>query len=221
MKTDVIEPLTPNLSASQIFRNAYENRYTWDSSFKGYKGLCIYKKDNLVVKSGFTINKDSKFEITYLDDDQYNKLISEQLFEITIHRVKRPFKETHGKNKFTKGLNHDDGLEIHVTGRSKGDVYLVKDNIITMVNRHIHGYLIRINTIKTKQTDKGYLSNIYSSEYIDPVNGKQVRSKSFYKDSFIKLPSSEIWVLSNRVISDSVRFKQNSYFEFEELQELI
>ena len=220
MKTDVIEPITPHLSASQIFKNAYENRYTWDSSFKGYKGCCIYKKDDLVVKSGFIINKDSKFEITYLDDDQFHKLISEQLFEITIHRVKRTFEETHGKNKFSKGLNLDIGLEIHVTGRSKGDMYLVKDNIITMVNRNIHGYLIRISTIKTKQTNQGYLSKIYSSEYINPVNGKKVRAKSFYKDSFIKLPSSEIWVLSNRVISDSVDFQQNSYFEFEELQEL-
>ena len=34
------------IDCKEIFRKAYENRYTWKNEFKGYKGKCIFFVNN-------------------------------------------------------------------------------------------------------------------------------------------------------------------------------
>ena len=88
------------INCREIFQNAYEKRYTWDGDFKGYRGKCIFSIDNETHEGKFSLGKDFKPEIEDISNDKVIKSIASQLFEVSIHRVKREFEEVHSKNDF-------------------------------------------------------------------------------------------------------------------------
>tara|TARA_B100000700_G_scaffold300363_1_gene368421 strand:+ start:4102 stop:4764 length:663 start_codon:yes stop_codon:yes gene_type:complete len=219
----MLDPEFKKISCTQLFKAAYENRYTWESNFLGYEGNCSWTDGKREIKGRFSLGQDLKATVKEIDDEQINKAISSQLWEVAIHRVKRSFKQTHGKNTFTYGDQNEIGSEIIVGGQNKGDKYRVKNNVVTMVYRHIHGNLIVILTKDVTHTGNGYLSKSYSSQYLDPISKKDLKGKSFYKDDFIPLFKEGPWVLSSRSIyqeslEGSVLNKQ--IFSFSELKSL-
>ena len=121
------------INCKELFKNAYEKRYTWDSKFSGYKGKCIFSVNNDTYKGNFVLGKNFKPEIDNIDDQKIVKSISSQLFEVSIHRVKREFKEIHSKNNFNLIKDSESGIEMIVSGKSEGDKYRVKNNCIDMV----------------------------------------------------------------------------------------
>ena len=183
-----------------LFKSAYENRYTWESDFLGYEGRCSWTDGKREVKGSFYIGEDLKACVNEIDDKEIYKAICSQLWEVAIHRVRRSFEQTHGNNTFTLGDTNEIGSEILVGGKNKGDKYRVKNNVITMVYRHIHGNLITILTKDVIQTGSGYLSKNYSSQYLDPISKKDLKGKSFYEDNFVPLFKGGPWVLSSRSI---------------------
>ena len=183
-----------------LFKAAYENRYTWESDFSGYEGNCSWTDGEREIKGTFCLGNDLKATVNQIDNEEINKAISSQLWEVAIHRVRRSFEQTHGKNTFTFGDTNEIGSEIIVGGKNEGDKYRVKDNVVTMVYRHIHGNLIIIHTQDITQTGNGYLSKRYSSQYLDPISKKELKGKSFYKDDFKPLFKNGPWVLSSRSI---------------------
>jgi len=208
---------------THLFKAAYENRYTWESDFSGYAGKCSWTDGEREIKGTFSLGKDLKATIKEIDDEQIHKAISSQLWEVAIHRVKRSFEQTHGKNTFTLGDTNEIGSEVIVGGKNEGDKYRVKNDIVTMVYRHIHGNLIVILTKDVTHTGNGYLSKSYSSQYLDPDSKKDLKGKSFYKDDFIPLGKGGSWVLASRSIHQeslegSILNKQ--VFSFSELKSL-
>ena len=185
---------------TNFFKSAYENRYTWESDFLGYAGSCSWTDGEREIKGSFRLGQDLKATVTKINDDEINKAISSQLWEVAIHRVRRSFEQTHGKNTFTFGDTNEIGSEILVGGKNEGDKYRVKNNVITMVYRHIHGNLIIIFTNEVTHTGHGYLSKSYSSQYLDPISKKALKEKSFYQDKFIALSEGGPWVLASRSI---------------------
>ncbi len=187
--------------STYFFRAAYENRYTWESDFPGYEGDCSWTDGERVIKGTFSLGEDLKTTINGIDSENINKAISSQLWEVGIHRVRRSFEQTHGKNTFTFGDTNEIGTEIIVGGKNKGDKYRVKNNIVTMVYRHIHGNLIVILTKDVMHTGNcGYLSKSYSSEYLDPISKNALKEKRFYNDDFVPLYEGGPWVLASRSI---------------------
>jgi len=208
---------------TNFFKAAYENRYTWESDFSGYEGNCSWTDGTKEIKGTFSLGKDLKATINDIDDEQIHKSISSQLWEVAIHRVRRTFEHTHGQNTFTFGDKNEIGLEIIVGGKNKGDKYRIKNDIVTMVYRHIHGNLIVILTNEVIHTGNGYLSKSYSSQYLDPVSKKNIKEKSFYQDNFIPLFREGPWVLASRSIhQESVEgsFSNKQVFSFSELKSL-
>ncbi len=185
---------------THLFKSAYENRYTWGSDFLGYTGNCSWTDGEREIKGSFCLGKDLKVTVTEIDDEEIHKAISAQLWEVAIHRVRRSFEQTHGKNTFTFGDTNEIGSEILVGGKNEGDKYRVKNNVVTMVYRHIHGNLIIILTKEVTHTGHGYLSKSYSSQYLDPISKKSLKEKSFYKDNFVALADGGHWVLESRYI---------------------
>ncbi len=203
-----------------LFRRAYENRYSWNEDFKGYSGSCIYQKGSTIYKGNFFLTSDLKTKVRDIKDDKITKLISSQLWEVAIHRVKRSFEDVHGGNTFTSGDVNHVGLEVLVGGQSKGDSYRIKDDIVTMVNRNMHGALINILTKEIKDTSKGYLSTSYNSQYFDPLSKQPRSGKCLYEDKFVPLGLHEQWVLESRSIQkfDLEGIKsENEKFFFKEL----
>ena len=204
------------------FRSAYENRYTWDPGFGGYKGRCIWQQGDRTVEGRFQVGADLKASVEGIEDAEVEKAVASQLWEVAIHRVRRPFELVHGDNTFTAGDSTDEGLEVLIGGKGEGDRYRIKDDVVTMVHRHIHGTVVTIHTGSTTDTGAGYLSRNYTSQYSDPATGEAKGPASAFEDTFVALGDQGRWVLERRAIqtkdadgNDSVQV-----FQFTDLEAL-
>ena len=121
------------INCKKIFQAAYDKRYTWRNDFQGYKGKCIFLNNKDTHIGSFLLGKDFKPEIKNIEDSQIIKSISSQLFEVSIHRIKREFEEIHSKNNFNYIKSSDSGIEMIVSGKNRGDKYRVKDDCINVM----------------------------------------------------------------------------------------
>ncbi|PZD71456.1 hypothetical protein C1752_06405 [Acaryochloris thomasi RCC1774] len=212
--------IASTLSAQELFRAAYENRYTWDKGFPGYTADVTYKAGDQEIKGQARVGADLKLEVLGVEDEDAKKAIHGQLFEMSIHRVRRTFDETHGKNSFSFGETKADGaVEILMGGKAEGDKYELKDNEVTMVHRHIHGVVVTIHTFSSHDTGEGYLSHRYDSVYHDPKSGEQKGGKSVFEDEYQQV--GNYFVLSRRLIeTDSEGQVQAQEFRFTNIEQL-
>jgi hypothetical protein len=206
------------LSAQDLFRSAYENRYTWDSAFPGYTADVTYTHNGQTVTGQVQVTAETKAEVHNVADEDAQKAIHGQLWEIAIHRVRRSFEETHGKNTFTYGETDGTGaVELLMGGKAEGDRYKVRDNEVCLVHRHIHGVVVTINTFSSHNTGEGYLSHRYDSVYHDPQTGEQKGGKSLFTDEYEKVGS--YWVLNRRAIeTETEKGLDHQEFAFTNLQ---
>ncbi len=209
-------------SCKDQFRVAYENRYTWPKPFPGYYGYVQFQSEINIVKAKFSIDSNLNFKVQEIDNESISNAIKSQLWELTIHRVKRTFEEVHRDNTFTLGDFGEYGYEIIVGGKNKGDRYRIKNGYVSMVYRSIHGKFVLIYTDNIILTNQGYLSHKYTSEYRDHKTGKSSKSKSFYEDSFSPISKGGPWVLTQRIIhgyQEGSKFTQS--FTFTDLKKAI
>ena len=188
------------INCKELFKKAYEKRYTWNNDFSGYRGKCTLSLNSNTYEGDFVLKKDFKPVIQNIDDPEIVKSISSQLFEVSIHRVKRKFDEIHSKNIFNFIKNSENGIEMIVSGKSEGDKYRVKDDCINMVYRKIHGIIIEIFVEEFFDTGSGFLSKRYTSQQIDPNSLKPNSLKLEYEDGFVNISSKDLWILNSRVI---------------------
>ncbi|MBD2663770.1 hypothetical protein B6N60_01339 [Richelia sinica FACHB-800] len=187
------------VSAQELFRAAYENRYTWDQNFPGYTADITYKYDEKVLTAKVRLNPDFKAEVTEIDDEAAQKAIHSQAWEIGIHRIRRTFEQTHGENTFSYGNTDETGaVEILVGGKSAGDKYKVRNDVVTLVHRKIHNVVVTINTFSVHETQEGYLSHTYDSVYHDPATGIQKGGRSEFTDEYEKV--GNYYILNRREI---------------------
>ena len=219
-QTLVAPPAGTDLTSA--FRTAYENRYTWDSGFAGYRGRCLWEQGDRIVEGSFTLGADLKASVEGIDDAEVQKALASQLWEVAIHRVRRSFEQIHGENTFTAGDTDAVGTEVIVGGKNAGDRYRIKDNVVTMVYRHIHGTVVTIYTKSITETGQGYLSHTYSSRYSDPATGAPRGGESHFQDTFIPLIEGGPWVLAKREVSttDADGTETVQMFRFEDLVSL-
>ena len=207
------------INCKEVFRKAYENRYTWKDDFIGYQGKCTFLKNNDIHKGSFVIGKDFKPHIQKIEDEEIVKTIASQLFEVCIHRVKREFQSVHSENNFDLLKSSQSGIEMVVSGKNEGDKYRVKNECINMVYRKIHGTIIEIFVEEFFDTGKGSLSKKYSSQRIDPDTLKANSQKLKYQDDFIKLGKKDYWILNSRTIKflNQKQEEETQKFIFEDL----
>jgi hypothetical protein len=169
------------------------------------------------------VGADLKAQVEGIDDQEIHKAIASQLWEVAIHRVRRSFEQTHGTNTFTAGDTDAVGTEVIVGGRNAGDRYRIKDDVVTMVHRHIHGTVVTIFTGSVTHTGHGYLSRTYSSQYADPATGAARGGRSLFTDTFVPLGDDGVWVLQERLIDTDACAEQpggRQVFRFEDLAPL-
>tara|TARA_A100001035_G_C27678159_1_gene451724 strand:- start:50 stop:703 length:654 start_codon:yes stop_codon:yes gene_type:complete len=189
-----------DINCKEIFKKAYENRYTWNNDFNGYKGKCTFLIKNNSYKGNFSLGKDFKPHIQGIEHEEIVKSIASQLFEVCIHRVKRDFKSVHSENNFNLLEISESGIEMNVTGKNEGDKYRVKNEYINMVYRKIHGNIIEIFVEEFLDTGTGSLSKKYSSQKIDPDTLKANSQKLEYEDEFLNIGEGDFWILNSRTI---------------------
>ena len=207
------------INCKEIFRKAYENRYTWKDDFNGYQGNCTFLINNNIHKGNFVLGKDFKPNIQKIDDDKIVKSIASQLFEVCIHRVKREFQSVHSENNFSLFKSSESGIEMIVSGKNEGDKYRVKNDCINMVYRKIHGTIIEIFVEEFLHTGTGYFSKRYSSKSIDPETLEAKSQKLEYEDEFINIGEEDYWILNSRTIKylNQNQEEETQKFVFEDL----
>lgn len=190
--------MTEQLEARQLFQAAYENRYTWGASFPGYEADVSVQRGTAVYTGKICIKSDLSFEILEVSDEAAREEIKGQLWEIAVHRARKPFEETHGKNIFTLGERDETGaVEILVSGKAMGDRYKVRDNVVVLVHRRIHSVVVTINTLSTLDTGSGYLSLRYDSVYHDAQTG-ELKGSSLMEDGYEKI--GNYYIITRRTI---------------------
>ena len=219
------QSLAPGSDCTAAFQAAYQNRYTWDSGFAGYQGRCVWERDGRRLEGAFRVGADLKAEVEGIEEEAVQKEMAGQLWEVAIHRVRRSFEQTHGQNTFTAGDSNATGLEVIVGGKNAGDRYRIKDDVVTMVYRHIHGTVVTIFTHSVTHTGAGYLSHTYTSQYSDPATGAARGGVNAFTDTFVELDGGGPWVLVERRVEcegeGEAASKQVTTYRFEDLRPLV
>jgi Protein of unknown function (DUF3386) len=194
--------LITQVSATDLFRAAYENRYTWDKSFPGYTADVTLTQGDEVFQGQVQVNADLSATVSGIPNKEATDSIKGQLREVAIHRIRRTFEETHGKNTFEYGETLADGaVEILIGGKSTGDKYHLRNNEVVMVHRQIHGVVVTIHTASSHDTGAGYLSHRYDSVYADPKTGEAKGGKSLFTDNYAK--AGDYFLISDRTIESN------------------
>ena len=60
--------MTKTLTAQDVFRSAYENRYTWDKDFPGYQAQVTMKTADSEYTAQAKVNSDLSFEVSGIED---------------------------------------------------------------------------------------------------------------------------------------------------------
>jgi hypothetical protein len=209
--------MTESKSARELFQAAYENRYTWEPNFPGYTAAVEFKHDDLVLTGTVAIKANLSAEVMGIDDEEARKAILGQLNEVAIHRVRRTFEATHGKNTFSYGETDATGaVEILMGGKSEGDRYKLRNNEVCHVHRHIHGIVVTIDTFSSHDTGAGYLSHRYDSVYADPQTGEIKSGKIVFEDNYQKVGNYQ--VLSQRIIQSEENGQPTTEFNFTNIE---
>jgi hypothetical protein len=185
--------------ARELFRAAYDNRYTWDRNFPGYTANVIYQGKNKIFTGQVRVNQNLSAEVLNVDELEIKKELHHQLWEIAIHRIRRSFEDTHGQNTFTYGeTDHTGAVELFVGGKSEGDRYKVRNNEVCYVRRYIHNIVVTINTFSSHNTGEGYLSHRYDSVYHDYKTGELKGEINNFEDNYEKV--GKYYILARRLI---------------------
>ncbi|MGY4589815.1 hypothetical protein ACVWXF_000454 [Thermostichus sp. MS-CIW-40] len=211
-------------SAQDTFKEAFENRYTWDKDFPGYRAELTYfpKEDegNVSFSGVVSIDRHMKIDVTGIEDEAIRQKVREQIWEIMVHRVRHSFDEEHGGHTFDYGeAPAPDVVEVLVAGPSATDRYWVKDKHIQMVHRHFTNRAVRILVQEFDDTGEGYLPTHYTAEYHSLESGEKLGAKLTYEDRYQKV--GRYWLLVERRIWEEQGGEKSSspnLFRFSKLQ---
>jgi hypothetical protein len=186
-----------NDRAQEIFRTAYENRYTWDDNFPGYTTDLQLKQGEEIYQAKVCVKEDFSVEITGIEDEKVKESLSHHMRDIVTHRKRSSFENTHGKNSFSLGETDDTGaIEIFVKGDSMGSNYRVRGKEICQVSRVMGPMAFTIDTAKSLDTGSGYISIGYSAIFRDSktneLKGKREFQETYEKFGNYYLPTKQI-----------------------------
>ena len=85
--------MTEQNQARDLFKAAYENRYTWDSNFPGYSADIELKQGDEVYRGQIRINGDMSVEVTGIEGEEISQSVYTQLRDIVTHRKRNSFEE--------------------------------------------------------------------------------------------------------------------------------
>lgn len=190
--------MTETNNARDLFKAAYENRYTWDEKFPGYSADITLKQGDEVYQGKIVIKGDYTVEVTGIEDETVQESVYTQLRDIVTHRKRNSFESSHGKNTFTAGATDDSGaMEILVSGDAMGSNYKIRGQEICQVSRVMGRMAFTIDTHESLDTGSGYAASRYDAVFRNPQSGDIFKELSF-EDSFEKV--GDYYVMTRQVV---------------------
>lgn len=179
--------MTEQKSAREVFRAAYENRYTWNENFPGYGADVEIKQGDEVYTGKVRINSDLTVEVTGIEDEKVQESVYNQMRDIVTHRKRSQFEKAHGKNEFSLGESDATGaVEILVKGDAMGSNYKVRGSEICQVSRVMGPMAFTINTNDSLDTGEGYVSTGYNAIFRDAKTGN-LKAKREFEETYEKV----------------------------------
>lgn len=203
-KTD----LTSAISARNLFRAAYQNRYTWDSQFPGYTATVDIRQGEDNYQGRIRLNPDLSVEVTGIDDQNARQAVENQLAMIAIHRRQVPFEVAHKNSTFKLGATDKIGaVEIFQEAENTKANFKVFRQQILQVNRNLGPHSVTVDTLDTELTPEGYLATHYRTVFRNPQDN-QVVGEMELKDTYKKIGG--YYVLTRQIINMSEQGKRTT-----------
>ncbi|MGL5032698.1 MAG: DUF3386 domain-containing protein [Microcystaceae cyanobacterium] len=174
---------TLTATAADLFRAAYEHRYTWDEQFPGYRADLELKQGEESYQGQVQVNADFTVEVTGIEDETVRENVYNQMRDIVTHRKRNSFEKAHGKNRFTLGETDATGaVDILVEGDAMGSNYRVRGTEICQVSRVMGPMAFTINTEKSLDTGNGYISVKYNAIFRNPKTDELKGKRDFQEE---------------------------------------
>ncbi len=176
-----------DLSAQKLFRNAYENRYTWNNQFPGYTAVVDFKQGKSKYTGSVRVNPDLSVEVTGIEDEETTQTVKNQLLMLAVHRRRTPFEVTHKNKTFKFYSASKSGVrEVIEEGGKSAARYQIADNQIIQVSRLLGPHAVVVKTLDTEATPEGYIATKYQSTFHDAKTNKLIGSETS-SDSYKKV----------------------------------
>ncbi|MDG2991547.1 DUF3386 domain-containing protein [Candidatus Synechococcus calcipolaris G9] len=210
-------PTTEALDAQTLFRSAYENRYTWDADFPGFRADVTLIDGEKTYQGQAQVDADYTVEVSGIDDADVQESLYNQLRDVVVHRKRNSFEAAHGKNSFSLGdRDSSQAVEIRVQGDAMGSNYKVRDNQIVFVSRVMGRIAFAITHRQALDTGSGYISTNYVAVFRNPETQEIVRQMDF-EDTYI--PVGDYYLMSRQVVRSNEQGKvSTSDIRYDNLQ---
>lgn len=191
-------PEIATASALELFRNAYENRYTWDQQFPGYSAEVSVRYDRELYHGLVQVNPDLSVAVKSINDKTVQQLVTGQLQMEVTHRRQVPFETIHGQRTFElEGTDAAGAAQIREVGDEMKSYYKVQNQKITQVNRVMGDVAVTVDTLGFETPPEGYMAAHYQSIFRNPQTG-EVLEKDDVRDFHEKI--GKYYLLTNRAI---------------------
>jgi len=189
------------LSARNIFRNAYDQRYTWNKKFPGYQAEVSLRYDGQLHHGLVQVSPDFQVTVENIDDPEVSELVKNQLQMEIIHRRQVTFSDRHAQDNYVlAGTDKDGAFEIQETGDNGESRYKVRDNKIVQVNRTLGGMAVTVDSLGFITPPEGYLTEHFQTTFRDP-KAREVLLTQDVTDFHEKI--GNYYLLTNRTIRSS------------------
>lgn len=176
--------MTATLTAQEAFRAAYENRYTWDGNFPGYRAQLTVTQGTEQYTGQVEVQADYIVTVSGFDDEMVRESVYNQMRDIVTHRKQGDFAKSHGKNQFSFGNSDGQGaVEILVQGDAMGSNYKIRGTEICQVSRVMGPIAFTINTEESLDTGAGYIAVKYHAIFRDPKTD-QLKGKRDFQERY-------------------------------------
>lgn len=190
--------MTEQTTARDLFRAAYEHRYTWNEKFPGYSADVELKQGSELYTGKVRINRDLSVEVTGIEDEKVQESVYTQLRDVITHRKRSQFEQSHGKHEFNLGQTDDNGaVEILVQGDAMGSNYKIRGSEICQVSRVMGRMAFAIDTHESLETDEGYLATRYDAVFRNPETD-EVTVVLKFEDSYEQV--GDYYVMTKQIV---------------------
>jgi hypothetical protein len=171
-------------AAVALFEEAITARAQW-RDFPGFTARIAGNLDGRPFAGSITI--DAAGDVTYSDDvvdrtESVSRWIEDQLASIVLHRIARPTAPDRPKPVVRFGDTRDDhplGRLLIFDGGQFASSYRLKDNQLTVVNRHLGKENMTITTLENDRNAEGrFLPRGYVVQYWDADTGRLLRTET-------------------------------------------
>jgi len=212
LSQNTVNSLTPTLSALDIFRKAYENRYTWNPKFPGYTADVELKQGKEGYRGNILVKPDMSVQVTGIDKEEARQMVEISLQTMANQHRRISFKEAHKNSTFKFDTTNKNGvIEIIEQGEKAETRYKIIQNQLTQINRVFGNTAVTVDVLASEKTSEGYLATRYRSTFQQPQT-KQVTRVEEGKDNY-KL-FGDYYLLTYHLVEDSQQGQLTNTAEF-------